>query len=55
MNESLIQPYHMGGKKLFFISLSVRKIMTYITKEVLANIRASSRGNTERASVIQFY
>jgi len=28
--------------------------MTYIAKEVLANIRASSSGNTEGASVIQY-
>jgi len=46
---------HEIKNKNYFLFLSARKIMTYIAKEVLANIRAISRGNTEGASVIQYY
>ena len=35
--------------------LSLRMIMTLLKEVVLANTRASSRGNTGRASVIQHY
>ena len=54
MNESLIQQYYMNEDGLLDCKiLSLKMIMT-LFKEVLvlANTRASSRGNTGRASVI---
>ena len=55
MNESLIQQYYLNEDGLFDCKmLSLRMIMTLLKEVlVLANTRASSRGNTGRASVIQ--
>ena len=55
MNESLIQQYYLNEGGLIGLKvLSLRMIMTLL-KEVLvpANTRASSRGKTGGASVIQ--
>ena len=54
MNESLIQRYYKNEDGFFSCKiLSLRMIMTLLKEVlVLANTRASSRGDTGRASVI---
>jgi len=54
LGESLIQQYLMNDDSfLLKISSFYKIIMTYLKENLaLANIRASSRGNTKRASVI---
>ena len=46
MSESLIQQYYVNEYNRWIVKFCLSKKMMTITKEVLANFRASSRGNT---------